>query len=258
MSLEGIRGLLIDIDGTLLVDDQPVPGAAQAVSALRERGLALRFSTNTTRRPRAATASVLSRSGIEAGPGEVVAPVMLARRRILASGRLRAGLIVPPEAREDLAGVVEDERTPDWVVIGDVGRGFTWERLNAAFRWLRGGASLLALHKNRWWLAGEDGAILDAGAFVTALEYACEVTAEVVGKPSPAFYELALEEVGLVASEALVIGDDPETDVEGGARVGCRTALVRTGKFTGRVEDLPVRPDLVLDSIADLPEVLGA
>src|SRR3989454_1077173 len=155
--------------------------------------------------------------------------------------------------------LVNDEPHPDWLVVGDIGKGFTWERLNAAFRWLLDGASLLALHKNRYWHAGaEEGLVLDAGAFVAALEYSAGVTAEVVGKPSVAFFELALAELGLPAPQVLVVGDDVETDIVGGAAAGCRTALVRTGKFTGDPGELSARrPDLIVDSVSDLALPLG-
>ncbi|HKN47033.1 MAG TPA: TIGR01458 family HAD-type hydrolase, partial [Candidatus Polarisedimenticolia bacterium] len=80
----------------------------------------------------------------------------------------------------DFAGIRRDEERPEWVVLGDLGRGFTWERLNYAFRFLRDGATLLALHKNPSWFAGKEGFVLDAGAFVAALEYATGCRALVV------------------------------------------------------------------------------
>jgi HAD superfamily hydrolase (TIGR01458 family) len=250
--MRGIRGLLLDVDGTLLVNDEPVPGAGDFIAELRRRGLAFRVTTNTTRRPRRETAEVLQRGGIEVRPGEILGPAALARRRIIESGSLRAGLLVPPSAREDLSGVIEDEAKPDWVVVGDIGAGFTFQRLNQAFRWLLGGAKLLALHRNRCWLAGPEGLVLDAGAFVAALEYGADVTAEVVGKPAPAFFELALADLGIPAAETLVVGDDPETDGAGRA-AGCRVALVRTGKFAGTDDDArQAGAEIVADSVAQL------
>jgi len=249
----GIRGILFDVDGTLLQNDRPIPGTPEMLDRLRAQGLPFRLTTNTSRRPRSAIASVLRRGGFRLEDREVLAPCVLARRRILESGRTRAAFLLPVAAREDFAGVVEDESRPDWVVVGDLGRDFTWERLNRAYHWIRGGAGLLALHKNRAWDNGLDGIVLDAGPFVQALEYAAEVAAEVVGKPSRAFFDLALAELGLPAGGALVVGDDLETDCAGGAAAGLRTALVLTGK--SRREDAersPVRPDLVLDSVASL------
>jgi HAD superfamily hydrolase (TIGR01458 family) len=184
----------------------------------------------------------------------VLQPAVLARRMILDSGRLRTGLLVPAEVREDLAGIEEDRQAPDWVVVGDLGRGFGFEPLNEAFRWLRGGARLLALHKNPFWQPSpEEGWVLDAGAFVAALEYAAGVRADVVGKPSPEFFRLALRDMNLEPQQVLVVGDDVVADGRGAAAVGCRTALVKTGKFTGLEAELAgFEPDVVVDSVAQL------
>jgi len=247
------KGLLLDVDGTLLVDDRPIPGAAAAVEALRRSGLRLRFTTNTTRRPRRATADVLRAAGFLLGTDEVLPPAALARRRIVDSGRATAAFLVPPEARADFDGVTEDTGRPAWVVLGDLGRDFTWDRLNRAFHWIRNGAALLALHRNRFWDNGRDGIVLDAGPFVAALEYATGKEAELVGKPAPAFFELAMRDAGLRPEETLVVGDDLEADCAGGAAAGCRTALVLTGRTDREaLRRSSVRPDIVLDSIADL------
>lgn len=252
--LDGIRGTLIDVDGTLLVHDEAVPGAAQALERLRARGIAVRLTTNTTRRPREAVAEALRRAGIPASTEDVLAPAYLARRRIVDSGRTRAMFLLPGDSRRDFEGVVVDEADPQWVVVGDLGPAFTWERLNEAFHALRRGASLLALHKNRAWIAGPKGLVLDAGPFVAALEYATGRTAEVVGKPSAEFFALAMGEMRLSPAETLVIGDDVETDGAGGASAGCRVAIVRTGHFRGAsAAGLPgLEEAVVLDSIADL------
>jgi len=250
----GFDGLIIDIDGTLLVHDRAVPGAADLLARCAQRRVPYRLVTNTTRRSRASTAGALRRAGLDVPDELVLQPAVLARRLILDSGRLRAGLLVPDELRADLAGIEEDSRAPDWVVIGDIGRRFDFGTLNAAFRWLRLGARLLALHKSPCWHPStEEGWVLDAGAFVAALEYAAGLEAEVVGKPSPAFFRLALSDMGLDPGRVLVVGDDVGSDGRGGAMAGCRTALVRTGKFQGSRDELAgFEPDLVLDSVAGL------
>ncbi|HUL79144.1 MAG TPA: HAD-IIA family hydrolase [Vicinamibacteria bacterium] len=247
-------GLIVDIDGTLLVHDRAVPGAPEFLARCARHGLPYRIVTNTTRRSRAATTAVLRRAGLDVDEASVLQPAVLARRLILDSGRRRAGLLVPEDVRADLEGVEEDRDAPDWVVLGDVGRRFDFESLNVAFRWLRGGARFLALHRNPCWQpSAEEGWVLDAGAFVAALEYAAGVTAQVIGKPSPAFFRLALRDMGLEAGRVLVVGDDVESDGRGGAAAGCRTALVRTGRFQGSKAELGgFAPDLVVESVADL------
>lgn len=258
--VDGARGALLDIDGTLLVGDRAVDGASDCLRRLRDAGVPYRLFTNTTRRSVAEIASTLRGAGIEVAAAEVLAPAALACRRILDSGRTRAALLVAPSTLDDFAGVAEDESAPQWVVLGDLGRGFDWDVLNRAFHWLRGGARLLALHKNRFWHDGERGVLLDAGGFVVALEYAAGVTAEVVGKPSPAFYAIALQLLGVPAAETLVVGDDVINEGVGAAAVGCRTAIVRTGKFEpAHLAGAAFEPDLLLASVAELrPGQAGA
>jgi HAD superfamily hydrolase (TIGR01458 family) len=248
-----VRGILFDVDGTLLLDDRPIAGAPEALDRLRAHGIPFRMTTNTSRRPRSAIASVLRKGGFRIEDREVLAPCVLGRHRILESGRTRAAFLLPESAREDFEGVVEDESRPDWVVVGDIGRDFTWERLNRAYHWIKGGAALLALHTNRVWDNGVDGVVLDAGPFVVALEYATGVVAEVVGKPSRPFFDLALADLGLKAGEVMVVGDDLEADCRGGAQAGCRTVLVLSGKTTrADLERSDVRPDHACESVREL------
>ena len=118
------------------------------------------------------------------------------------------------------------------------------------------GAELIALQKNRYWLTAE-GLSLDVGAFVAALEYATGQQAYVVGKPSPAFFELVLLDVVVSPAEAAMVGDDVETDVGGALAAGLAGILVRTGKYrTDAVAAAEVQPTAIVDSIADVPELL--
>lgn len=255
----GIQAALLDIDGTLLQGDDPIPGAPEALAALRARGVALRLCTNTTRRPRRVIASVLRAAGMAVDTHEIIAPSSLARRAILDSGDPRAALLVPDESREDFAGVREDLHAPAFVVLGDMGPAFTFDRLNQAFLWLRGGARLLALQKNRYWHGGDRGLLLDAGAFVAGLEYAAGITARVVGKPSPDFFRLALEDLDVPAGAVVSVGDSLPNDALGAAAAGCRTVLVRTGVFDPHeLASSTWQPDAVIDSIAALAPLLGA
>jgi HAD superfamily hydrolase (TIGR01458 family) len=254
MSLDDIHGVLFDVDGTLLVNDRPVPGAVELLARLRARGLPFRITTNISRWPRTAIAAVLRRNGFAVEDHQVLAPGVLACRRILQSGRPRAAFLLPEDGRSEFEGLVHDEDHPDWVVIGDLGRGFTWERLNRAYRWVEGGARLLAFHRNRAWDNGIDGVVLDAGPFVAALEYATRTTAVVVGKPDRAYFDLALADLGVPAAKTLVVGDDLETDIAGGAGAGCRTAIVLTGNTAREAaQTANPRPDFIGASVADLP-----
>src|SRR2546428_12241211 len=111
--LHGVRGILFDVDGTLLDNDRPIPGAPRTLDRLRSLGIPFRLTTNTSRRPRSAVASVLRQGRFRVEDGEALAPCVLARRRILGSGRPRPAFLVPAAARDDAEGVLGDERGPD-------------------------------------------------------------------------------------------------------------------------------------------------
>ena len=244
------RGLLVDLDGTLYVGDEPVEGAREAVGRLRASGIAVRYVTNTTRRPRRWVCEHLLSLGFEVEETEVFTPARAAAGLI---GDRSCFPLVDESLLEDLEGVLFSGDHPDYVLVGDLGEGFTYDRLNAGFRLLVEGAQLLALQKNRYWRR-EDGLALDAGPFVAALEYASGRSATVVGKPEKGYFRLALEELGLPSHEVAMVGDDAEADVAGAQAAGLKGILVRTGKYRPETEG---RPDLLLDSIADLPEALG-
>lgn len=244
----GIKGLLVDLDGTLYVGGEPVPGAREALERLKSAGIKIRYVTNTTRKNRRSVLQGLVELGFEVRGAEVFTPARAAAALI---GGRSCYPLVDEALLEDLGDATIAYEEPDFVLIGDLGEGFTYDRLNGAFRALMGGAELLALQKNRYWRR-EDGLALDAGAFVAALEYASGKRAIVVGKPERSFFRLALEDLGLEAGEVAMVGDDVEADVAGARVAGLRGFLVRTGKYLPGQEDGGA--DLVLESFATLPE----
>jgi phospholysine phosphohistidine inorganic pyrophosphate phosphatase len=256
-ALEGIEGLLLDLSGVVYVQDEAVPGAAEALAKLRAADLPIRLVTNTTMRPRRSILERLERLGIESDAPELLTPATLAARRCKEAGYESVSLIVLDELREDLEGVPEGDGKVDAVIVGDLGDGWDYEVLNRAFRRLMDGAELIALQKNRYWETSE-GLSLDAGPFVTALEYATGREAEVVGKPSEAFFELALGELGVGAEHAAMVGDDVEADVGGAMDAGLAGILVRTGKYReDLVAESGIEPTATVDSIADVPRLLS-
>lgn len=244
-----VSGLLVDLDGTLYVGGEAVPGAVEAVARLREGGVFLRFVTNTTRKPRREVCEGLVRLGFEVGEGEVITPARTAASLI---GDRPCLALVDESLLEDLEGVNLDERSPEVVLVGDLGEGFTYGRLNGAFRHLMDGADLIALQKNRFWRR-EDGFALDAGPFVAALEYASGKRATVVGKPEESFFRVALEEMGVEPERAAMVGDDTESDVAGAKRMGMMGIQVKTGKYRAGDES---KADLAIESFAELPEAI--
>ncbi|ODS03035.1 hydrolase, partial [Methyloceanibacter marginalis] len=184
-----IRGVLLDLAGVVYEGDHVLPGAIEAIARLHAMGLPLRFVTNTTTKTKQALLARLSGLGLEITGEELFTPGQAARDW-LAKHDASPDLLVHPDLEKEFADIPEREKRA--LVVGDAGEAFTYDNLNRAFRALIDGADLLALAKNRTF-KGDDGKLsLDAGAFVTALEYATGKEATVLGKPSPDFFSSAL------------------------------------------------------------------
>ncbi len=253
-----VKAMLLDLEGVLYEGDRPIEGATAAVARLCEMGLDLRYLTNTTTRSRAGVARRLARLGLTLGAESLFTPLAAARRLLIDSKVRRIRLAAPPAAAEDFAGLeLIDSGPVDAVVVGDLYKEFDWALLNELFVLLRGGARLIALHKNRY-CRREDGIGLDVGPFVAALEYAANIEAIVVGKPSSDFFQLALDDMGVTAAETVMVGDDIDADIGGAQGAGLTAVQVQTGKYTeADLEHPTVRPDFRVDSIAALPDLIG-
>src|SRR6188474_3942586 len=229
-----MTAILLDIDGVLHVSGEAVPGAPEAVQALRDKGHRLRFVTNNTTRARGALAGELQAIGFDL-ESEDITTTPLAAGKLLQGKRVLA--LTMSSIRDDLAGYVElVDDGADAVLLGgadeseETGDVFSYDRLNQAYAELREGARLVCLHKNKWWQTNR-GPLLDSGAFVAGLEYAAGVEAEVVGKPTPAYFQASLGALDAEPGETVMVGDDVEADVSAAIRLGLHGVLVRTGKF---------------------------
>jgi HAD superfamily hydrolase (TIGR01458 family) len=254
-----VAAILLDVDGVFHVSGEPIAGGADAVRRLRQDGHRLRFVTNNTTRSRAQLAEELRQMGVELDDEELqTTPRAAARalkgRRVLALtmhaivGELEGVELVGEDAEAVLLGGADE--TPETNLV------FSFMNLARAFHELEAGAELYCLHRNRWWQT-KQGPLLDAGAFVAGLEYASETDAIVLGKPSTAYFEAALEALDADANMTWMVGDDIEADIAGAQAHGMKTVLVRTGKFRpDDVERGRVRPDAIVSSIAHLPDWL--
>lgn len=253
-----MRGALIDLDGVVYRGEQAIPGAAEAVAWLAERGVPHLFLTNTTSRPRSALVRKLARLGVETTSERILTPPVAALRWLREHAPGPVALFVPEATAGEFASLPrlppDAESGAASVVLGDLGEGWDFATLNRAFRLLMDEPRppLVALGMTRYWRAA-DGLRLDVAPFVKALEHATGASAVVLGKPAPEFFEAGLALLCCSAAETVIVGDDIVGDVRGGQRAGLRGVLVRTGKF--READLggEIRPDAVLPSLADLP-----
>ncbi|MGH8355262.1 MAG: TIGR01458 family HAD-type hydrolase [Pseudomonas sp.] len=222
------KAVLLDISGVLYEDARPLPGAVEAVRALQAKGYPLRLVTNTSRLTAAEIFRQLSGMGFAIQPEQIFSAPKAVRRYVQARG-LRPYCLIHRNLEEEFADLLEQPE-PNAVVLGDAEERFDYAHLERAFHLLIEGAPLLAMGDNRYFHSR--GALrLDAGPFVRALEYAAGVKALILGKPSADFFAAALQELGVAADQALMIGDDVESDVLGALHAGLQGCLVQTGKY---------------------------
>lgn len=255
--LPALQGLLIDLDGVLYVGNRAIDGAASALDRLREARMPFRIVTNTTTRSRRVLHERVARLGLPIELDEIVNAPRAAAGYLATMSRSRCRFVVSDEVLEEFDGIRRDDANPNVIVIGDIGDRWDYQLMSELFSSLVSGAKLVALHKGRYF-EGDEGLILDIGAFVSGLEYASGVTATVIGKPSPAFFQAAVADMGLRPEHVAMVGDDVDADVGGAQRAGLAGILVKTGKYRAHlVSASTVRPDAVIESIADVPHLMG-
>ena len=251
------QGLLIDLDGVLYIGGRPVPGAREAIQYLMENEVPFRCISNTTRKCRKTISVQLSEMGFAIPEEYIFTPPHAAVAHMKKTGKERFFLLATGDVNRDFADAgTRVAENADYIIVGDAGEVFTYSNLNTAFRLLMDGAELIALEKDRYWMA-QDGLSLSAGPFVSALEFATGKQALIMGKPSKTFFELALKDMNLTSGQVAMIGDDLHTDVGGAQAAGMTGILVRTGKFREEyLRDSSIKPDRIMDSIAHLPEIV--
>jgi len=285
--LAGVRGLVLDLDGVLVVRGALLPGAVEALAALDARGIPYVLGTNMSLASRATLARELGRAGLPVPAERIVsaasAAAAWARRRYRTAPLYVMG---SPDAMAEFAGLrllTYDEAADPGagaaaVIVGDAADEFTPRNIQSAFRLLRGGAAFVAMHKNRWWVTPA-GVLLDSGSYVAALEYATQRRAQVTGKPSRAFFGEAVrmlaEQGSHVASrhgalsrlspgDVAMVGDDLWNDIRGAQKAGLRGVFVLSGKhgdaeLARAVGERGGRaPDATAPSIREIVEALTA
>jgi HAD superfamily hydrolase (TIGR01458 family) len=254
-SLSGLKGACLDLDGVLYVEGAVIAGAVDATQRLAAAGLTIRYVTNTTSRSRRSLAVKLAEMGFATRENEILSAPAAAASMLRAQGVRRLSVLATPDALEDFAGFETDAASPEAVVVGDLGDAWTPALLDRAMNHVLAGARLVALCKSRVWRRAS-GLVMDAGPYVAALEFATGARADVAGKPSPEFFRAALRSMALGASDVVMIGDDPESDVAAAQAVGMRGVLVLSGKVGAREAKTIKHPDAIFPSLVEAADAI--
>jgi len=272
LSRPKIQGIIFDLDGTIYLGDEALQGAVETCQELRRRGIRLLFVSNKPLQGREVYSAKLSRLGIPAATDEVITSthvlgMYLARTAPTLNyfvigedntrNELRAhGLTILDDRLEQDSREVIDPQGIDAVVVA-FDRTLDYRKLNTAYQALIHGAHFYATNADKT-CPMPGGAIPDAGATITALEYISGRKVELVaGKPSPFILKQASQFLELPPERLLMVGDRLETDIRMGVEAGMHTALTLTG-VTRREQlaDSAVQPEFVIESLTELLSIV--
>lgn len=252
---EYIKGVIFDIDGVLEFQGEVYPGAIETIDLLRNKGIVLRFLTNSTLKSRASCARRLRESGFEIFDEEVITASYATARYLDGLKPSSCRVMVEREGSDEFLCFYQDTENPEYIVIGDNRSKFDFEHLNKALRLLLKGAKLIGMQSELIDLSmGE--VELNVGSWVEMLERASGVKATYIGKPNPYVFELTLKKMGLDKSEVIMVGDRVSTDVRGANEFGIRSLLLKTGEFKEQDLDCNIKPDFIFDTISDVLTIL--
>jgi NagD protein len=251
---------LIDMDGVLVHEEVPIPGATDFIAALEASGLGYMVLTNNSiYTPRDLRARLLG-SGIDV-PEDRIWTSALATGEFLSEQRPHGTAYVVGEAGLTTAmhdvGYVMTDRDPDYVVLGET-RTYSFEAITRAIRLVEGGARFIATNPDPSG-PSHQGTLPATGSVAALISTATNRRPYFIGKPNPLMMRSALNRLDAHSETTVMVGDRMDTDIVAGLEAGLRTILVTTGS-TGRtqVETFPYRPTCIYDSIADLVDLVGA
>jgi 4-nitrophenyl phosphatase len=252
--LQGIQSLILDMDGVLWRDQQPIGDLPAIFSRIDHLGLKVTLATNNATLSSEKFLEKLAGFRVQLESWQIINSAQAAANYLWSLFPQGGPLYIIGEAglQSELASAgFHPGESPLAVIVG-LDRQFTYAKLEMATRLVRSGLPFIATNPDRT-LPTPDGLIPGAGAIVAAIEAASDVHPTIIGKPSPELYRLAMQRMSAVPDSTLVVGDRLETDIAGAQQIGCRAALVLSGVSTREQgESWVPKPDLITENMTDL------
>lgn len=255
--LKQTQAFLIDLDGTLYRGKEVIPDAPDFIRWLEETGRKYLYVTNNSTRTPEQVAAHLQSFGIPAEAQHVLTTSQTAAKYIQADTHGRSGVKAYilgetglQRALEDV-GVTITAEGAEYVVQG-MDRALTYDKLKTASLLIQGGATFITTNIDKM-LPTEEGFLPGSGSLMIALQTASGKDPIVMGKPEARMIEVALEQLGVSKEQAVVVGDNLETDILAGFQAGVRTALVLSGySKREQVEAAKGKPTVIFESLTEL------
>jgi len=251
--IKNIKGILSDIDGTLIFKGKPTPGAITAISQIRKKGLKLLFFTNTDSKSPQSVLEELNKCGFKVNYEEIYTPIIALKEFLSKNLEKKSFFVTTKEVKKEFQDFsqVQGSEVPDFVILCDFHDDWDVKRLNQAFKYVLKGAKLIGSQGNIYYLDRNGEPVLDTGSFVNMISSASNSSADIFGKPTEQFFNQALNKIDLREKDVVVIGDDPFSDIKGALNAGLKAILVKTGKgSTINNSSEKITPDLIIENFS--------
>ncbi|TDJ53858.1 MAG: HAD-IIA family hydrolase [Ignavibacteria bacterium] len=246
--------ILIDFDGVIRLVKNPAPDAGKFLKFLFEKNIPSYIISNSTLKTGKDITQLLIDNNL---PSDI--PAMTAADATLHYVKehyKKVSVYCVDEIKQLFNNYIDDEN-PEAIIIGDNGERWDFQMMNEIFNKVYTGAEFVAMHKNKFWYP-EGKLSLDAGAFINAIEFASGKTAILIGKPSPIYFQSALDLLGFPkGSDFIMIGDDIDSDIIGAQQAGGKGILIYTGKTNYPLDDdTKIKPDFEAQNLTEIIEII--
>ncbi len=247
--------LLIDFDGVIKIGNEPAKDASPFLSFIIQNKIPALILSNSTLKTSKVLHEFLAGHNLEFDiPALTAADATLNYVR----NNYKKVSVYCTEIIKNIFNDFIDDKHPEAVIIGDLGENWNYEIMNEIFRKVQNGADIIAMQKNKFWLPDGKTITMDAGAFISAIEFASSKKAVVIGKPSKIYFKAALKYLDFPEdSSFMMIGDDLENDIKAAKNNGGKGILVFTGKTKFPLpENLKNIPDYEAKDLTDAKVIL--
>ncbi len=247
--------ILFDIDGVLEYQGKVFDKAIELVNKIRERGINLRFLTNSTLKSSRSAAEKLEKRGFKVFKEEVVTASFATALYLKEIKPRSIWLLLAREGVEEFDQFVIDEDNPEYIVIGDCRDSFNFSTMNKVLQKVMNGAKLIGMISEL--IDSSLGTLeLNVGSWVGMIERAANVKATYIGKPNKYVFDLILKDFNISKERILMVGDRVSSDIVGAHNAGIKSVLVKQGEFSSHHLHSKIKPDFIIDKISDLEQIV--
>jgi len=248
------KPILIDLDGVLKLGNSPAPDTKEFLFFISDNKIPACILSNSTLRTGEQVIEFFASLGIELSIPAITA--FDATLSFVKKNFKKIQVYCRDYLIHHFEGIINNEN-PEAIVIGDIEDKWNYQIVNNIFKKVFAGADLVAMHKNKYWNP-QGELLIDAGAFITGIEFATGKEAILIGKPSPLYFTAALKTINAKTDEGFyMIGDDIENDIKAAQDIGGKGILIYTGKTKYPLEqNIHIKPDFEVNSLKEVIKIL--